>query len=147
MADQFGSPTFSHDLASAIGGLVRLDAQGILHVTNAGFCSWFEFAREILRQARRDSIRVLPIITPQAGRPAKRPAYSVLSPASLYAHGMKLRSWQEATGAYLEELRQKGKLVCNSDRISKVANLYFVCLFEARSTSPRRVTAPKGKDS
>ena len=64
----------------------------------------------ILRQAGRDSIRVIPITTPQAGRPAGRPAYSVLSPASLYAHGMKLRSWQEAIGAYLDELREQGKL-------------------------------------
>jgi dTDP-4-dehydrorhamnose reductase len=42
---------------------------------------------------------------------AKRPAYSVLSPVSLYAHGIKLHSWQEATCAYLEELRKKGELV------------------------------------
>jgi len=82
-----------------------------LHVTNTGSCSGFEFAREILPQAGRNSIRVLPITTAQAGCPAKRPAYSVLSPASLYAHGMKLRSWQEATGAYFEELREKGELV------------------------------------
>lgn len=44
-------------------------------------------------------------------RPAKRPAYSVLSPASLHAYGMKLRSWQEATGVYVEELREQGELV------------------------------------
>src|SRR6266851_2070058 len=69
--------------------------------TNTGSCFWFEFAREVLRQAGRGSICVLPTTTAQAVRPAKRPAYSVLSPASLYAHGMMLRCWQEATGAYL----------------------------------------------
>jgi dTDP-4-dehydrorhamnose reductase len=110
VADQFGSPTFTRDLAGAIRDLVRSDARGVLHATNAGSCSWFEFAREILRQAGRGSIRVLPITTTQAGRPAKRPPYSVLSPASLNAHGILLRSWQEACRAYLEELREQGRL-------------------------------------
>ncbi len=107
MADQFGSPTFTCDLASAIRGLGRLDARGILHVTNTGFCSWFEFAREILRQEG---------VTPFASYPSPRhrraaqpsvPAYSLLSPGSLYVHVMKLRSWQEATGTYLEELARR----------------------------------------
>ena len=110
VADQFGSPTYTRDLAGAIRDLVRKDARGILHVTNAGSCSWFEFAKEVLRQAGRDSIRVLPITTAEAGRPAKRPGYSVLSPASLHEQGIKLRSWQEAATAYLKELRELGRL-------------------------------------
>ncbi len=60
---------------------------------------------------------------------------------------MILRSWQETTQAYLRELREKRKLACCSDHLSKVANLYFVHLLEARSVSPRGTTAPKGKDS
>lgn len=111
VADQVGSPTFTRDLARAIRSLVRMDARGILHVTNDGFCSWFEFACEILRQAGRGSVRVLPITTAQVDRPAKRPAYSVLSPMSLHSHKIRLRSWQDATGAYLKELREQGKLV------------------------------------
>ncbi len=110
VADQFGSPTFTRDLATAIRDLVRADARGILNVTNTGSCSWFDFAREVLHQAGRDSIRVLPITTADAARPAKRPAYSVLSPASLTAHGIVLRSWQDATAAYLKDLRSVGKL-------------------------------------
>ena len=111
VADQFGSPTFTRDLSCAIRDLVRADARGILHVTNSGSCSWFEFAREVLRQAGRGSIRVLPITTAQADRPAGRPVYSVLSPASLHAYKIRLRSWQQATGAYLEELREQRKIV------------------------------------
>ncbi len=110
VADQFGSPTYTRDLASALRDLVRADARGILNVTNSGSCSWFEFAREVLHQAGRDAIRVLPITTADAGRPAKRPAYSVLSPASLNSHGIALRSWQDATSAYLKDLRSAGKL-------------------------------------
>jgi dTDP-4-dehydrorhamnose reductase len=110
VSDQVGSPTYTRDLACAIRDLVRSETRGIVHVTNAGSCSWFEFAAEILRQAGRNSVRVSPISTEQAGRLAKRPAYSTLSPASLYARGLKLRSWQEATTAYLNEMRSRGKL-------------------------------------
>lgn len=108
--DQKGSPTFTRDLAGAIRDLVRQDARGIVHATNSGACTWFEFAQEILRQAERSGIPVLPCSTAEAARPARRPANSVLSPTSLLARGIRMRSWQEALGAYLAELRQKGKL-------------------------------------
>jgi dTDP-4-dehydrorhamnose reductase len=110
VADQFGSPTFTRNLAHAIRELVRSDARGILNVTNTGSCSWFEFAKEVLRQAGRSSIRVLPISTAEAGRPANRPLYSVLSPAGLRSYGISMPSWQDAVGVYLTELREKGKL-------------------------------------
>jgi dTDP-4-dehydrorhamnose reductase len=110
VADQVGSPTFTCDLARAIRDLVRMDARGTLNVTNAGSCSWFEFAGEILRQAGRDSVRLSPITTAEAGRPAKRPAYSVLSPNSLHTRGLRMRPWEEALSAYLKELREMGKL-------------------------------------
>ena len=108
--DQVGSPTYTHDLAVAIRDLVQLDARGIVHVTNEGTCSWFEFASEILRHAGRNSERVLPISTAEAGRLANRPAYSVLSGASLHEKGLRLRNWREAVRAYLEELRGLGRL-------------------------------------
>jgi len=109
VADQIGSPTFTRDLATTIRDLVRSDAQGILHITNMGSCSWFEFAKEVLLRAGCKT-PVLPITTAEADRLAKRPAYSVLSPASLTVRGIRLRSWQEAVDAYLAELRQKGKM-------------------------------------
>jgi dTDP-4-dehydrorhamnose reductase len=101
--DQVGSPTYTRDLACAIRDLVRKDARGITHITNEGICSWFDFAREILLQSGRQSVPVLPITTDQSGRPARRPNYSVLSPASLHAYGLRLRPWQEALRAFLEE--------------------------------------------
>ena len=111
VADQVGSPTFTRDLARMIRDLVRMDARGTLHVTNEGSCSWFEFAREILRQASRNSIQIKPITTAEAGRPANRPAYSVLSPASLHARGLRMPDWRDALGAYLKELWEQRKLV------------------------------------
>ncbi len=107
--DQIGSPTYTKDLASAIRKLVRLDARGILNITNSGACSWFDFASEVLRKAGR-STSIFPISTSETSRPAKRPAYSVLSPAALGAYGVSLRSWQKALDDYLLDLRGKGKL-------------------------------------
>jgi dTDP-4-dehydrorhamnose reductase len=109
VADQIGSPTYTRDLAIAIRELVRANAHGILHVTNSGSCSRFEFAKETLRKAGR-STPVLPITSAEAARPARRPAYSVLSPKSLTAHGITMRSWQEALTVYLAELNRRHKL-------------------------------------
>jgi dTDP-4-dehydrorhamnose reductase len=109
VADQIGSPTYIRDLAQALRVLVRADARGILNITNSGSCSWFEFAREILRRAGRNN-PVSPITSVEAGRPAKRPAYSVLSPKALAFHGIAMRAWQEALDAYLVELCRRNNL-------------------------------------
>jgi dTDP-4-dehydrorhamnose reductase len=101
--DQVGSPTYTRDLAPVICALVLRDARGIVHITNEGICSWFDFAREILAQSGHESIPVLPITTDQAARPARRPHYSVLSPASLHAFGIRTRPWQEALRSFLRE--------------------------------------------
>jgi dTDP-4-dehydrorhamnose reductase len=107
--DQVGSPTYTRDLAMAIRKLIQTDAHGVLNVTNTASCSWFEFAREILCKAGRNK-PIFPITTALAARPARRPAYSVLSPAALAAYGITLPSWHDALDVYLAELRQKGKL-------------------------------------
>ena len=109
VADQVGSPTYSRDLARAIRELVRADTRGVLNITNSGSCSWFEFAKETLRRAGRNT-PVYPITSAEAGRPARRPAYSVLSPMALAATAITMRSWQEALQAYLVDLHRKGKL-------------------------------------
>lgn len=109
VADQVGSPTFTRDLAGAIRKLVTADAHGFVSVTNAGTCSWFEFAKEILRVAGKGN-PVKPIDTVQAARAAKRPAYSVLSSAALNRLGIHLRHWRETIPPYLEELRGLGKV-------------------------------------
>jgi dTDP-4-dehydrorhamnose reductase len=101
--DQVGSPTYTRDLAGAIRDLVRKDAGGIVHISNEGICSWFDFAREILSQSGRGSVPIHPISTDQSARPARRPNYSVLSPASLHAYGIRLRPWQDALRAFLKE--------------------------------------------
>jgi dTDP-4-dehydrorhamnose reductase len=102
VSDQRGDPTYSVDLAKAIIELCRLGASGIVHVTNAGECSWFEFALEIIKCAGL-ATDVRPVSTQQMARPAPRPAYSVLSPKSLQRYGISMPTWQDALQRYLQE--------------------------------------------
>jgi dTDP-4-dehydrorhamnose reductase len=100
--DQRGSPTYTVDLARAIIELCRNDAQGIVHVTNRGDCSWFEFAQKIVGEAGlRTQIR--PVSSQQLARPAPRPQHSVLSPASLRRYGIEMPGWEDALRRYFEE--------------------------------------------
>jgi dTDP-4-dehydrorhamnose reductase len=100
VADQRGCPTRAQDLAAAIRQLAASEAQGILHVTNEGACSWFEFAQEIVTVAGKP-VAVEPITTDQAGRPAARPVYSVLSAERRRRLGVAMPHWKEALNGYL----------------------------------------------
>lgn len=100
--DQRGCPTHSGDLARAIIELCRKNAHGIVHVTNVGVCSWFEFAQEIAKRAGLDA-EVRPVTSAQMQRPAPRPGYSVLSATSLRQYGIEMPEWQNALQRYLEE--------------------------------------------
>lgn len=79
--DQVGKPTFTGDLAEAILLLADRQDSGIMHVTNEGVVSWYEFCREVLRAAGDDPDRVKPCRTAELEppRPAPRPANSVLA--------------------------------------------------------------------
>jgi len=100
--DQRGCPTYTVDLARAIIQLCRKKAHGIVHVTNRGDCSWFEFAEQIVKAANLET-QVLPISSLQLARPASRPPYSVLSPSSLQRLAIQMPSWQDALQRYLRE--------------------------------------------
>jgi dTDP-4-dehydrorhamnose reductase len=100
--DQRGSPTYARDLARAIVELCRQDASGIVHVTNRGDCTWFQFAQEIVRFSGLKAV-VRPTTTDRFPRPAKRPKNSVLSAASLEEYKIAMPSWQEALRDYLRE--------------------------------------------
>jgi dTDP-4-dehydrorhamnose reductase len=100
--DQRGSPTFTNDLAEGIIQLCRKDAGGIVHVTNSGNCTWFDFAREVVAGAGLPT-EVRPTTTDKFPRPAERPRYSVLSPASLHAYGINLPDWRDGLSRYLVE--------------------------------------------
>lgn len=101
VSDQRGSPTFTRDLADALVELCRLNASGIVHVTNSGSCTWYEFATEIVRASGLPT-KIKPVTTAEFPRPARRPAYSVLSPDSLHAYNIHMPDWQDALRRYLE---------------------------------------------
>ncbi len=98
--DQIGCPTFTSHLAGALLDLAGGQALGIHHVAGAGACSWHAFAIEIFRQAGIE-VRVDPTTTAQIGRPAPRPAYSVLATAR--DDGVALPEWREGLADYLAE--------------------------------------------
>jgi dTDP-4-dehydrorhamnose reductase len=101
--DQTGSPTCTADLALAIEALLAIPARGIYHVTNAGSCSWYEFAQKILAVAGSPT-RVLPIASERLARPARRPAYSVLDCSKFTKEtGHVLRPWEQALEHYMQE--------------------------------------------
>jgi len=104
--DQIGSPTYSRDLAAAAGLLIAKNARGIFHVTNRGTCSWHQFAVKILKESGFDEITVVPIKSSQLQRPARRPAYSVLSTKKfVQTTGKLLQPWQLALQDYLKNCR------------------------------------------
>jgi dTDP-4-dehydrorhamnose reductase len=101
--DQRGSPTWNRDLAHAIIHLARLGSRGIVHVTNQGDCTWYQFACEVVRAAALKDVNIAPVTTAEFPRPARRPAYSVLSTAAMEAHGIKMRPWRETLALYEDE--------------------------------------------
>jgi dTDP-4-dehydrorhamnose reductase len=96
VADQVFAPTVAKDLAAATIALVRAGARGLVHVTNAGSCSWRELAGAAIELAGLD-VPVEPITTAELRRPAPRPAYSVLDTSRYRGLGLPpLRPWREA---------------------------------------------------
>jgi dTDP-4-dehydrorhamnose reductase len=102
VGDQRGSPTYVMDLARAVVQLCRQNASGMVHATNRGECSWYEFAREIIAIAGLDTV-VRETTSDKFERPAQRPKYSVLSPESLQKYGIAVPDWRNALQRYLIE--------------------------------------------
>jgi dTDP-4-dehydrorhamnose reductase len=97
--DQVGCPTFTGHLAPALVALARDPIEGIVHVAGGGGCSWYELAGEVVSNAGL-SCHVLPGSTAALGRPAPRPAYSVLR--SERPGVPELPPWREGLAAFME---------------------------------------------
>jgi len=101
--DQVLTPTYTVDLAHKIGELIATKRYGVYHITNAGACSWYQFARAIF-ELTGISPTIQPTTTAAFGARALRPAHSVLAHTALLASGLaELRPWREALAAYLRE--------------------------------------------
>ncbi len=103
VTDEVSNPTYAPDLAEAIVQLVQTRAYGIYHFTNAGHCSRYDFAKEVLRLSDRQDIPIQPITLADYQRASTVPSFTPLVNTKGAALGIELRSWQEALAAYFEE--------------------------------------------
>lgn len=102
--DQFGSPTYTYDLAVLLVDMIQTDKYGIYHATNEGICTWYEFACEIFRQAGME-VQVDPVTSDAFPAKAKRPSNSRMSKDKLEEQGFRrLPTWQDAVKRYISEL-------------------------------------------
>lgn len=103
--DQYGSPTYTYDLARLLVDMVQTEKYGVYHATNEGICTWYEFACEIFKQADID-MEVVPVSSAEYQAKAKRPENSRMSKEKLTANGFdRLPLWQDALKRYLEAIR------------------------------------------
>jgi dTDP-4-dehydrorhamnose reductase len=103
VADQIVTPTCTADLAENVSLLLEHESYGIYHMTNAGECSWFDFAKEALRLAGVTA-QITAVSTEEYGAKAQRPAYSVLDNTRMRALGIEeFRPWQSALADYIRE--------------------------------------------
>lgn len=92
--DQFGRPTWTRTLAEFMKYVIDHRAPtGIYHLSNDNHCSWYEFAREILKEF---VVEVKPVTSEQYPQKAKRPQYSVMDLSKAKAIGFEIQTWQEA---------------------------------------------------
>lgn len=128
VSDQIGTPTYTLDLAKLLVDMLLTEKYGIYHATNSeiaapdgaeadadgtktGYISWYDFTREIYRQAGL-STRITPVTTKEYGlSKAVRPFNSRLDKGLLTKRGFApLPTWKDALSRYLEELRKNGEL-------------------------------------
>lgn len=108
--DQYGSPTYTYDLARLLVDMIQTEQYGVYHATNEGICSWYEFACEIFKQAGA-KVKVIPVSTEEYGAKAARPSNSRMSKDKLMENGFeRLPSWQDALKRYLAALEQQPEI-------------------------------------
>jgi dTDP-4-dehydrorhamnose reductase len=101
--DMWMSPTYTKDAASVLKGILELQLPyGVYHSTNKGYCSWYQFAKEIF-QITMLNPHLKPTKTdPNYGK-AKRPPFSALTSTKLSKYNLEPRDWKKALRAYLIE--------------------------------------------
>ena len=100
VADQRLTPTFTADLAVGLLDAVRADARGLLHLTNSGACSWYEFRGDRGAGGLEVAIEPLETAVPPGG--ARRPLNGVLATRRADELGLTpLRDWRDALADYM----------------------------------------------
>jgi dTDP-4-dehydrorhamnose reductase len=105
VTDEVATPTWARDLAAAIIRLAAQPAYGIYHLTNAGYCSRYEWAAEVLRLAGPPwaDVALRPITSAEYGAGPPKPPFSALRNEAAARLGITLRPWQEALGEYFRQ--------------------------------------------
>lgn len=103
-SEQIVNPTYSVGLASATFELIKnRNARGIYHLANKGYCSWAEFAAEIMKLIG-SSTKIIPVDRSGESGGAKRPLFSALKNTRAAKLGVQLPTWQNAIKRYLSAL-------------------------------------------
>ncbi|MCJ0553193.1 dTDP-4-dehydrorhamnose reductase [Enterococcus cecorum] len=103
--DQFGRPTWTRTLAEFMYFVIDQKAPfGIYHLSNDNTCSWYEFAKEILKDT---DVKVSPVTSEQFPQKATRPQYSVMDLSKAKALGFHIPTWQEALQGMLAAVAQE----------------------------------------
>ncbi len=102
VADEFGNPTYTVDVAAALIELVASERFGTYHLVNEGHASRFELAQEVMSLTGRDRVEIVPIGLDEWPRPAPPPPHAVLVNQAAAALGIRLRPWQAALAEYVE---------------------------------------------
>ncbi len=103
--DQFGRPTWTRTLAEFMYFVIDQNAPfGIYHLSNDNACSWYEFAKEILKDT---DVKVSPVTSEQFPQKATRPQYSVMDLSKAKALGFHIPTWQEALQGMLAAVAQE----------------------------------------
>lgn len=103
VADQFGAPTYTADLAPLLCDMVMTEKYGTYHACNSGCCSWAEFAQEIFRAAGMD-VKVIPIKTEAYPVKARRPKNSRMNIYRLMQNDFRaIEDWKVAVEKYLKQ--------------------------------------------
>ncbi|MGP5430696.1 dTDP-4-dehydrorhamnose reductase [Enterococcus malodoratus] len=98
--DQFGRPTWTRTLAEFMTFVIEKKAPfGVYHLSNEDSCSWYEFAKEILKDTK---VEVAPVTSEEYPQKATRPQYSIMDLSKAKALGFEIPTWQEALASFLE---------------------------------------------
>ncbi len=119
VTDEVASPTWTAELARAIARLIRQPTWGVYHITNHGYCSRLEWAKEVLRLSGLDGIPVEATTLREFGAPYRKPAFSVLANVNAAHLGVDMRPWQEALADHVSRTQNDSGATAAAPRVNR----------------------------
>ena len=119
VTDEVASPTWTVDLAGALARLIREPNWGVYHITNYGYCSRLEWAKEVLHLSRLDGIPVEPITQLDFGASYRKPAFSALAGVAVARLGIEMRPWQRALEEHLRRSESESDAAAPAPQVNR----------------------------